>query len=133
MVNMKKRSENTSSKIQAGNITNRGGSVVISTGNVTNSGNVTNNEAQLFANVYQAIEARAETSPTEKEDLKAEVKEVEAAIKQPDLDENFITRHLRNIGRMAPDILDVVIATIASPAAGLGLVGKKIAEKAKGK
>jgi hypothetical protein len=32
---------------------------------------------------------------------------------------------------MAPDILDVVIATIANPLAGLGLVSKKIAEKAK--
>jgi hypothetical protein len=32
---------------------------------------------------------------------------------------------------MAPDTLYVIIATIASPLAGLGMVAKKIAEKAK--
>ena len=33
------------------------------------------------------------------------------------------------IQRIAPDILDVVMATIANPAAGFGMVAKKVAEK----
>ena len=46
-------------------------------------------------------------------------------------DDTFLGRRLRNIKRMAPDIFDVVIATLVSPAAGLGMAVKKIAEKAK--
>ena len=37
----------------------------------------------------------------------------------------------RNIARIAPDMLDMVVATLANPLAGLGMVVKKIAEKAK--
>jgi hypothetical protein len=32
---------------------------------------------------------------------------------------------------MAPDILDVVVATLVNPLAGLGVAAKKIADKAK--
>jgi hypothetical protein len=32
---------------------------------------------------------------------------------------------------MAPDILDVVVATLGGPFSGLGVAAKKIAEKAK--
>jgi hypothetical protein len=32
---------------------------------------------------------------------------------------------------MAPDVLDVVVATLGNPLAGLGVAVKKIAEKAK--
>jgi len=33
--------------------------------------------------------------------------------------------------KWAPDVLDVVVATLANPLAGLGVAVKKIAEKAK--
>ena len=32
---------------------------------------------------------------------------------------------------MAPDVLDVIVATLGNPLAGLGVAAKKIAEKAK--
>lgn len=128
---MKKKNEKPSNKIRAGNIENRDGTVVVSTGNVTIT--EIHHQEQLFSNIYHTIEARPETSDAEKEELKAEVKEVEEAVKKPKVDENFVSRRLRNIGRMAPDILEVILVTITSPAAGLGMVGKKIAEKAKGK
>lgn len=37
----------------------------------------------------------------------------------------------RNISRMAPDLLDAVVAELANPLAGLGVAVRKIAEKAK--
>jgi len=80
--------------------------------------------------VYERIAARPNTSPTDRADLEAEVKEVEAEVaKGEKADENFLLRRLRNIKRMALDILEVVMATIANPAAGLGLVGAKITKK----
>jgi hypothetical protein len=79
---------------------------------------------------------RPNTSPADKADLKAEVQEVQSAVKQATtktegIDENFLSRHFRNIARMAPDILDVVVATLGNPLAGIGVAIKKIAEKAK--
>jgi len=99
---------------------------------------ITNNDSKLeeVAKIFEAIYARIETgqaTSVEKEVLKTEVEDVEAAIKNPKVDENFVSRRLRNIGRMAPDILDVILATITSPAAGLGMVGRKIAERVKEK
>lgn len=91
---------------------------------------------QLFDRLYTSIDARAETTTADKEDLKAEVKEIqstviEAATKNEPVEESFLSRRFRNIARMAPDVLDVVVATLGNPLAGLGVAVKKIAEKAK--
>jgi hypothetical protein len=55
---------------------------------------------------------------------------VQEAQKGKEADPGRIQRLLNTLNAMAPDILDVVIATIANPLAGLGLVAKKIAQKA---
>jgi hypothetical protein len=109
-------------------------------------GNITLNKAttslsaaeikQMFDQLYSAIEAHAGTSPSGKEDLKAEVKKIQstvsqAAQKNEKIDEGFLARRFRNIARMAPDVLDVVVATLGNPLAGLGVAVKKIAEKVK--
>ena len=47
------------------------------------------------------------------------------------MEESFLSRRFRNIARIAADVLDVVVATLANPLAGLGVAIKKIAEKAK--
>jgi len=91
---------------------------------------------QLFDQIYTAIESRAGTSTEDREDLKAEVKEIqltttEAAQKNEKVDDGFLSRRFRNIARMAPDILDVVVVTLGNPLTGLGVSVKKIAEKAK--
>jgi hypothetical protein len=68
--------------------------------------------------------------------LKAELQVIqstvtEAAQKNEKVDEGFLSRRFRNIARMAPDVLDLVVATLANPLAGLGVTVKKLAEKAK--
>jgi hypothetical protein len=76
------------------------------------------------------VDEHSKLSPVERADVKAEIKDVEKEIQKGDqADESGVTRHLRNVQRMAPDILDVVVATLGNPAAGLGMVAKKIAEK----
>lgn len=72
---------------------------------------------QVFDGLYARIEARAETSPADKEDIKAEVREIqstviEAAQKHETVDEGFLSRHFRKIARMAPAALNVVVATL---------------------
>lgn len=98
----------------------------------TNNGPKIDEVAQAFESIYARIE-KSPTTSVEKADIKADVKEVEESIKKPEVDESFVSRRIRNIGRMAPDIMEVVLATITSPAAGLGLIGQKIAERVKEK
>ena len=129
-----------SSSVKVGNISGISGNVNVAGGNITTHQSVTGLSGtdikQLFDGLYAAIEAHPGTAPAEKADLQAEVEEIqagvtEAAEKNEKVDEGFLARRFRNIARMAPDILDVVVATLASPLAGMGLAVKKIAEKAK--
>jgi hypothetical protein len=129
-----------STSVRVGNISDISGNVNVAGGNITTHHTTTGLSAaeikQLFDGLYSQIDARANTSPADKEDLKAEVKEIQstvttAAQKNEKIDESFLARRFRNIARMAPDLLDVVVATLGNPLAGLGVAAKKIADKAK--
>jgi hypothetical protein len=87
---------------------------------------------RLFENLFKAIENHSKLSDEEKADLRAEIEELRQELsKKTKANESFLMRRLRNIGRMAPDILDVTLATITNPIAGFGVIAKKIAAKAK--
>jgi hypothetical protein len=112
----------------------------VAAGNVTTHHTITSLSAaeikQLFDGLYSQIDARANTTPADKADLKAEVKEIQSTVtqatqKNEKIDESFLSRRFRNIARIAPDVLDVVVAMLGNPLAGLGVVVRKIAEKAK--
>ena len=136
----KKRAPKKEASVKVGNISRVGGTVNIAGRDIVTHQTTTGLSAaeikQLFEQLYSAIETNAKTSPAEKDDLKAEVEEIqstvtEAAKKNEKVDEGFLSRRFRNIARMAPDVLDVVVATLGNPLAGLGVAVKKIAEKAK--
>ena len=87
---------------------------------------------QLFELIYATIDKKGELRSSDKADLKHDVEELQQELLKGDkLDQSFVRRHLRSIGQMAPDILEVTLATIANPAAGFGVVAKKIADKIK--
>jgi hypothetical protein len=97
------------------------------------SGNTTVNLAareKLFKQVLKEIDKQP-IPKVDKDDLKTNVKEIkEEAAKGPKADKSFLATRFRNIMRIAPDILKVVTATIANPAAGFALVVQKVAERA---
>lgn len=126
--------------IKVGDISSISGNINIAGGNITTHQTVNGLSAvdikQLFDDLYQSIDIQANVSPTEKEDLKAEVEEIQSTVaeavkKSEIIDESFLARRFRNIARMAPDILDIVVAALGNPLAGLGVAVKKIADKAK--
>lgn len=136
----KKRPSTKQVDIKVGSVSDVSGNMNIAGGNITTQHTTTDLStarlARLFDELYTLIESRADTSSTDKDDLKMEVREIqsvvtEAAKKNENVNEEFLARRLRNIARISPDILDVVVATLANPLAGLGLAVKKIAEKAK--
>ncbi len=88
--------------------------------------------AQLFQAIYKQIDAKPELKPEDKQDLHADVHDVQTEVAKGDqADESFLERRLRNIQRMAPDILDVIVTTFADPALGLAKVVQKVMAKAK--
>jgi len=126
--------------ITVGNISHISGSINIAGGDITTHHTTTGLNAadvkQLFDELYSNIDATPKVSSADKENLKAEVQEIqsvvtEAALKNEKVDEGFLVRRFRNIARMAPDLLDVIVATLGSSLAGLGVASKKIADKAK--
>ena len=103
---------------------------------ITGDGNVVGSTVTLQGDYIQQIlteiEQHPALDPLDKEDLKSAVKELQKEDqKGADTDKTRISRHLRNIKRMAPDILDVILTTIGNPVAGFGMVAKKVAEKMK--
>ena len=136
----KKPSNRKQTTVSVGDVSNISGSVNIAGGNITTHQTTTGLSGpeiqQLFDTVYSKIESRPQTSPEQKEDLKAEVQEIQVTIteaieKNKEVDEGFLRRRFRNIARMAPDVVDVVVATLANPLAGLGAIVKKVAQKAR--
>jgi hypothetical protein len=125
--------------IKIGDVSGISGNVSVAGGNITTHQNSSGSSAteikELFERLYTAIE-NAKASPADKEDLKAELEEIqstmtEAVQKNEKLQESFLSRRFRNIARMAPDILEMAVATLGGPLAGLGVAAKMIAEKAK--
>lgn len=114
------------------------GSVVIG-GNVDRSNivvgdnNVVSNQvaqiAPLFKVIFEAVESQPNLTPSEKEDVKAELQEVQTALEEPKPDETFIARRLRTIKRMAPEIVEVAVETLKNPIGGVAEVIKRIAAK----
>jgi len=94
--------------------------------------NAQTNITQTFAPIYTQIEIHPTLPVADKTDLKAEVKELETELQKGEqADESFLERRLRNIKRTAPDILEVILATLANPAAGFGVIAAKVAAKMK--
>jgi hypothetical protein len=78
------------------------------------------------------IDSRKDLLPGVKTDLKDNVAKVADEVsKGEQADSGRLERLLNVILSIAPDIFDVAIATLANPLAGLGLVAKKIGERAK--
>ncbi len=82
--------------------------------------------------IEKRIDASKDLLPADKADLKENVAKVaEEVSKGKKADPGRLERLLNVIGGMAPDIFDVAITTLGNPLAGLGLVAKKIGERAK--
>lgn len=99
--------------------------------NVRQGVDSTNTDA-LFASIQQRLDQLGTADRVDIEDAKAAVEEIRTqAEKGEKADESVLAREFRTIARMGPDILDVVTATLASPAAGIALVVRKVAQKAR--
>ena len=104
----------------------------IVTGDHDQVGNQGAAQEALFAELIKKIEQRPNTSADDREDLKTTIAEIKAeAEKGEQVNESFLSRRLRNIERIAPDIAEVILATLTNPAAGFATIVRKVAERAR--
>jgi hypothetical protein len=86
----------------------------------------------LFATIYGQIEARPPDARVEKAEITETVQRLEEEAKKgEEANPGKVERWLRFLGDMAPDILDVTLACLTSPAAGIATAFRKVADKAR--
>ena len=118
-----------------GNVNTGGGDIVV--GDV-NKRNVYQNSTidfptvkRLFQPAYAAIEELSKESLALKPELVKAVDDIQGeVVKREKADSRFVEGRLRNITKMSNDIAEVVITILANPVLGLGLIARKIVEKA---
>lgn len=111
----------------------------VSNGNQFIAGRVHNTQNILDKEIQEKLDAVLEkinANPAFEKDARAELQEETRKLfkeldKKDQAEESVLKKRFENIRRMAPDILDVIIASISGPASGFGMVAKKIAEKIK--
>lgn len=115
-----------------GNVNTAGGSIV--GGDMNNISVKTessvDNSYNNFSPIYTAIE-QINLANDEKEKLTEIIQVLQGETSKKQLDEKKIESLLQKIFKMSPDILDVIVATISNPLAGLSTMAHKISKKAK--
>jgi len=107
-----------------------GGDVLVEGGMQTASTRVDLSTA--FAAIYQQIEARPVDPRVDKAEVKQTVEKIEAEAKKGEkADAPSVEMRFRMLAAMAPDVAEVVAATLISPLAAVGTIIRKVAEKAK--
>lgn len=106
----------------------QGSNIVVGSYNTVSNQSV--NVGQLIGTICTAVDKRDDLKPAEKEDIKAELDEVQTALEQPEPDETFLARRFRNIKRMSPEIVEIAFETLKNPLGGVAEIIKRIAKKA---
>lgn len=107
-----------------------------SSGNITITQNVQAGSSDVDA-LFAALRAYlAERQPAPGQPANEEVEAVVAtleseAAKGEQADEGKLERWIRFLAGMAPDILDVIMASLGNPVSGIGMALKKIAERSR--
>ena len=129
----KKGDDKGGSNIHIGGSVSRSNLVVGDHNKITQSNGLQADEiAKLFAIAYQKIEARPEDPQVDKEEITQTVQRIEQeTVKGEEANPGKVERLLTTLSGMAPDIGEVVLASLTNPAAGIATVLRKIAEKAK--
>ena len=88
--------------------------------------------APLFDKVYKSIEELPKANSAEKQEIAENAKriETEVAEKGEQANQTSLQRWMENIQKMAPDIVDVILASLGGPLSAATAVLKKISARA---
>lgn len=87
---------------------------------------------RLFELLEERISARPEDPNVDKQEIQEQVNQIKVeAAKREEANINKLERWIRNLFGMAPDIAEVMVASLGGPISGLTAVIQKIAAKVK--
>ena len=90
------------------------------------------NFERLFDLVEEKIKRRPEDPNVDKQEIRGQVNQIKAEAAQGDrANPNKLERWIQNLFKMAPDIVDVMAASLGGPLSGLTAVVQKIAARVK--
>lgn len=130
--------KNSSTKSEVGDIIkiqNVGAGAAVAAGRGATA-SITSNESvtaivEWVHKTNKEIDSLPDISQAEKEDLKQQIEKIgDETKKDLKADVNRLEKLINTIAVMSPDIFDIVIATLANPLAGIGLVIQKVGNKA---
>jgi len=85
----------------------------------------------LFQKLYQYIDTRPPDPNVDKEEIVETVQKIQDEVsKGEQINETKLSRWTENLSKMAPDIVDVALASLGGPVSGATAVLKKIADRA---
>lgn len=121
-------------RIDVGDISNATGVAIGRNASATVTQGLSGQELiDLFNKTSQGISARPEDPDVDKDEIEAQVtrivEEADKVDKGEDANESKLARLIRSLADMAPDIVDVMAASLAGPVAGGAMVLKKIINK----
>lgn len=90
-----------------------------------------NQISNSFNQIYTHLASRPEDKNVDKREISEIVQNIEAVVEKNDRENVKIEHWLSKLEKMAPDIFEVTVNTLANPLTGLGTVIRKVAEKAK--
>ena len=86
----------------------------------------------LFKRVHRKVKTRRADPKVDQAKLQTQVKRIETeAAKGSAADPGKLERWIRTLAKMAPDIVEVMAASLAGPVGGFTMVFKKIVERAR--
>ena len=86
----------------------------------------------LFKRVHRKVKTRRADPKVDQAKLETQVKKIETeAAKGSAADPGKLERWIRTLAKMAPDIVEVMAASLAGPVGGFTMVFKKIVERAR--
>ena len=90
------------------------------------------NFEKLFKLLEEKINARPEDPNVGKQEIQKQVNEIKAEAAQGEnANQNKLERWIRNLATMAPDVVDVMVASLGGPISGITAVIQKIAARVK--
>jgi hypothetical protein len=87
----------------------------------------------LFSRLYKHIETRPPDPNVDKEEIVEIVQKIQEEVSkgEKEANETKLTRWIDNLNKMAPDVIDVALASLGGPVSGVIAVLKKIADRAR--
>ena len=120
----------TKHQINQGGVTIKGEGTVTVKGSTIVGRDYVTRVTHDFVRVYHALNESATISPETKTTIEADLKQIENEVNKGEKAKpSFVQERLLNIQNMAPDIAEIVIATLQSPGTGISLAVKKVINK----